>query len=185
MRPQPRLVALVERKVRFRRVDDLSAGIDPGLGRIRLDQYLREAVDRGADDLVESILRSIKIGSLLSRYLPRERDLEIIWNFPAGKGVYEPLDADLQFAGRKFGEGDRRYVLRVNPRGEQHGDATRNYRGLAGAGSGLDKERAPGVGEGSEACLMVWESIVLHHAASQILIASPSRASACARLRTR
>ena len=54
MRPQPPLVALVEGEVRFRRVDDLSAGIDPGLGRIRLDQHLREAVDRGADDLVES-----------------------------------------------------------------------------------------------------------------------------------
>jgi hypothetical protein len=47
------------------------------------------------------------------------------------------------------------YVLRVDPRGEQHGDATRNYRGLPGACSGLDQERAPGVGEGSETCIPI------------------------------
>src|SRR5262245_51872196 len=144
---EPSLVALVEGEVPLSWVDNLSSRIDPCLRGVGFDQRLRKAMNGRADKFVERFPCSRKILALQRRNVFRERTIEVRRNRSGRQFIHESLDANTQFAGRKFSEGDCGNVFGVHALREQDCNPTSQNGCLSGSGTSLDQERFVDTGE--------------------------------------
>jgi hypothetical protein len=181
MRLQPGLVALLKGEVRFGRIDDFRAGVHIGFGGIGLDQFLREAVNGRAGELIDGVARALHLRLLLGGDPGAKGKRQLAWHFAARKRLGEARDPLQELACGKFGEGHRRDVLGLDAICEQHRDPPRHQRRLAGACPRLHQQGTIDRGQRRTTRRRIGKRF---HAASHISTAFPSRSRAGSRLRS-
>ena len=102
---EPGVHQILERQFGGGRVDDLGAGIDPGLDGVGSHELLAEAVDRGAGDLVEGLRTTLDVFVLGCRQARRQYVPQLPRDGSAQQLAGEPLDALEKLARGSFGEG--------------------------------------------------------------------------------
>ena len=121
---------VVENLLRLLTVHDRRTGIDIGLDRIRLDQFLAKAVDGRACQLVERDQRLPYMFALLRRQPGGQCYAHFGRNPVLGKHRRKFPYALQQFAGGQLGKRDGRNLARRHAAGQQHGNPSRHDGGL-------------------------------------------------------
>ena len=154
-RREPGVHEILEDEVRRAGIQDGCARVPARFHRVRRDQFLAEAVDSGAGQLVERIRAFLQVGALGLAQSLRQGRLEFGERFAGQQVPDDAFDAFEEFGGGRFCKGDGGDAPRRDASGHEQRRPTGHERRLAAAGARLDEQGAIVAGQRLDARIHV------------------------------